>query len=136
MKNLDIILAASGPEASVSTSDILGVVVVGFLFVMVVLSLLAMVTSFIGAIFSRQAAKDAEKAAAYLAANPPVPAPVVPPTHDRLSIDEDPAFVAVLAAAIHSVIGDRPHRVVSIRPGAPGWAEEGRREIFSSHRVH
>jgi hypothetical protein len=48
---------------------------------------------------------------------------------------EDPALVAVIAAAVHSVIGDRAHRIVSIRPGGPGWAQEGRRQIFSSHRV-
>ncbi|MFW6217492.1 MAG: OadG family protein, partial [Verrucomicrobiota bacterium] len=48
---------------------------------------------------------------------------------------DDPRRVAVIAAAVHSVIGDRPHRVVSIRSTGPGWAQEGRRQIFSSHRV-
>jgi hypothetical protein len=43
--------------------------------------------------------------------------------------------LAVVAAAVHSVIGDRPHRVVSVRSTGAGWAQEGRRQIFSSHRV-
>ena len=133
MKNLDIILAASGPEASVSTSDTVGIVVVGFLFVMVVLSVLSMVTATIGVVFKRQAAKDAAKEAARVAALPPAPVPVA--ASEEVDADTDPALLAVVAAAIHSVIGDRAHRVVSIRQGAPGWAQEGRREIFSSHRV-
>jgi sodium pump decarboxylase gamma subunit len=133
MKNLDMILAVTGPEASVSHPDTLGVVVVGFLFVMVVLSLLAMVTAAIGAVFSRQAARAAKKVAASLAAKPT--ALVAVATDDSNDIDEDPVIIAVLAAAVHTVIGDRPHRVVSMRQGGPGWAQEGRREIFSSHRV-
>jgi hypothetical protein len=32
-------------------------------------------------------------------------------------------------------MGDRAHRVVSVRSTGPGWAQEGRRQIFSSHRV-
>jgi len=48
---------------------------------------------------------------------------------------DDPALMAVVAAAVHTVIGDRPHRVVSVRSSGPGWAQEGRRQIFSSHRV-
>jgi Na+-transporting methylmalonyl-CoA/oxaloacetate decarboxylase gamma subunit len=133
MKNLDIILAASGPEASVSTSDTLGIVVVGFLFVMVVLSLLSIVTAIIGTFFKAHATREAAKEAARIAALPPVPEVVAP--CDLLNLDSNPAIFAVVAAAVHAVIGDRPHRVVSIREGAPGWAQEGRREIFSSHRV-
>ena len=116
------------------------IVVVGFAFVMVVLVLLALVTASIGAVFRRYDAKitakaEAAVAAAVAAANlAPKPAPVASP--EAISCeDEDPALMAVLAAAVHSVIGDRAHRIVSIRPGGPGWAQEGRRQIFSSHRV-
>ena len=49
--------------------------------------------------------------------------------------EDDPAIMAVVAAAVHTVLGDRPHRVVSVRTSGPGWAQEGRRQIFSSHRV-
>jgi Na+-transporting methylmalonyl-CoA/oxaloacetate decarboxylase gamma subunit len=140
MNNLDLILAVSGPAAEVQSSETMEIVVVGFAFVMVVLVLLALVTASIGAVFRRYDAKitakaEAAVAAAVAAANlAPKPAPVASP--EAISCeDEDPALMAVLAAAVHSVIGDRAHRIVSIRPGGPGWAQEGRRQIFSSHRV-
>jgi Na+-transporting methylmalonyl-CoA/oxaloacetate decarboxylase gamma subunit len=137
MKNLDIMLAQVGPEAPVSaSSDTLGVVVVGFLFVMIVLAVLSAVTTIIGVFFIRQAARDAAKAATaaeLAAAQAPAPAMIAP--EDALILDDDPAMTAVIAAAVHSVIGDRAHRIVSIRSGGPGWAQEGRRQIFSSHRV-
>jgi Na+-transporting methylmalonyl-CoA/oxaloacetate decarboxylase gamma subunit len=133
MNNLDLILAVSGPESHAQTSGTLEIVGVGFIFVMVVLALLAMVTAALGAIFIRFDAKAAAKAAAIAAE-----AAALAPTADPEALDydkEDPALVAVIAAAVHSVIGDRAHRIVSIRPGGPGWAQEGRRQIFSSHRV-
>ncbi len=135
MNNLDLILAVSGPEAHAQTSGTLEIVGVGFIFVMVVLALLALVTAAIGAVFIRFDAKAAAKAAvaaAEAAALAP-PAPTADP--EALNYEEDPALVAVIAAAVHSVIGDRAHRIVSIRPGGPGWAQEGRRQIFSSHQV-
>jgi Na+-transporting methylmalonyl-CoA/oxaloacetate decarboxylase gamma subunit len=136
MNNLDLILAVSGPEASVQTSGTLEIVGVGFIFVMVVLALLAMVTAAIGAVFIRFDAKAAAKAAVAAAEAAALAPPV--PTADPEALDydkEDPALVAVIAAAVHSVIGDRAHRIVSVRPGGPGWAQEGRRQIFSSHQV-
>lgn len=150
MNNLDIILAVSGPEAQSNASGTLEVVGVGFTFVMVVLALLAMVTALLGAVFSRADAKAAAKsaalaaeaaakiaamgasAAAPAAAATPAAAPASTPEANN---QEDPAILAVVAAAVHSVIGDRAHRIVSVRPGGPGWAQEGRRQIFSSHRV-
>jgi Na+-transporting methylmalonyl-CoA/oxaloacetate decarboxylase gamma subunit len=137
MSHLNIILAeVSTKSPTVGDSQTLEIVIVGFLFVMFVLCALSAVTSTIGAFFARQAAREAAHAAELAAeaakraeAAPPVVAPVKTPE------GEDPAFVAVIAAAVHSVIGDRAHRIVSIRPGGPGWAQEGRRQIFSSHRV-
>jgi Na+-transporting methylmalonyl-CoA/oxaloacetate decarboxylase gamma subunit len=136
MNNLDLILAVSGPEVPANASGTLEIVGVGFIFVMVVLALLAMVTSALGAIFSRVDARAAAKSAviaAEAAAKIAAMAPAAPVASD--DDQEDSALVAVLAAAVHSVIGDRAHRIVSIRPGGPGWAQEGRRQIFSSHRV-
>jgi Na+-transporting methylmalonyl-CoA/oxaloacetate decarboxylase gamma subunit len=117
-----------------------GVVVVGFLFVIIVLALLASVTALMGVFFTKQAAYSAERAAkaaqkaaeasgatqGTAAASSPAPAP---------ASDDDPVLTAVIAAAVHTVMGDRPHRVVSVRSSGPGWAQEGRRQIFSSHRV-
>ena len=129
---------AAAPPAPSTTS----VVIVGFLFVMIVLALLAAVTSAIGAVFIKQAAREAAKAAeaAQKAAEakqapadiPATAASIAPAVEGE---GEDPAILAVVAAAVHTVIGDRPHRVVSVRSAGPGWAQEGRRQIFSSHRV-
>lgn len=117
-----------------------GIVVVGFLFAVIVLALLSALTAAMGAWFTKQAADSAAKAAAssqavaeaskgasasLAAAGPSGPG----------NDEDDPATIAVIAAAVHTAIGDRSHRVVSIRSAGPGWAQEGRRQIFSSHRV-
>jgi len=117
-----------------------GVVVVGFLFVVVVLALLAAVTSAMGAWFSKMAAADAAKAAKAAQSTAEANSKSSPPASVNAqgaaaSEGDDPALMAVVAAAVHTVIGDRPHRVVSVRSSGPGWAQEGRRQIFSSHRV-
>jgi Na+-transporting methylmalonyl-CoA/oxaloacetate decarboxylase gamma subunit len=143
MNKLDIILAASGPEAAAASSGTFEVVGVGFTFVMVVLALLAAVTAAIGALFvsfdAKKTAQAALKAAQATSAAPgPAPVPVAAAKvsePQKADSDDDPVLAAVIAAAVHSVIGDRAHRIVSIRPGGPGWAQEGRRQIFSSHRV-
>jgi Na+-transporting methylmalonyl-CoA/oxaloacetate decarboxylase gamma subunit len=121
MNNLDFILVVSGPEVSANTSGTLEIVGVGFIFVMVVLALLAMVTSAIGAIFIRFEAIAAAKAAKAATA-----AVALAPTSELEALDheEDPALMAVIAAAVHSVVGDRAHRIVSIRPGGSGAAQK------------
>ncbi|PXA04043.1 hypothetical protein DDZ13_08340 [Coraliomargarita sinensis] len=133
--------ASAGPKPG-------GVVIVGFLFVVIVLALLASVTSAIGAWFTKQAAKNAAQAAAAAkstaeafsqsasAGSASSAATEDSATGDKTDTEtDDSALMAVIAAAVHTVIGDRPHRVVSIRSSGPGWAQEGRRQIFSSHRV-
>jgi|TARA_B110000908_G_scaffold137646_1_gene163356 sodium pump decarboxylase gamma subunit len=120
MNNLDFILVVSGPEVSANTPGTLEIVGVGFIFVMVVLALLAMVTSAIGAIFIRFDAKAAAKSATAAAAL--APTPTLP---EALDDEPDPALIAVITAAVHSVIGDRAHRIVSIRPGGSGAAQKG-----------
>ncbi len=132
--------AAALPDAPSTVS----VVVVGFLFVILVLALLAAVTSAIGAFFIKSAARDAAKAA--VAAEKAAEASARAAGHATLADApavsrqtdadaEDPALLAVIAAAVHMVIGDRAHRVISVRSAGPGWAQEGRRQIFSSHRM-
>ena len=123
MNNLDFILVVSGPEVSANTPGTLEIVGVGFIFVMVVLALLAMVTSAIGAIFIRFDAKAAAKSAtATAAAAALAPTPTLP---EALDDEPDPALIAVITAAVHSVIGDRAHRIVSIRPGGSGAVQKG-----------
>ena len=133
-------------EVSGSAGSSTGIIVIGFLFVMIVLATLAAVTSTIGAIFSRKAANDARKAleraqnkAQPNAETAVTPRPETAPTKQvqptEAVPEDDPVLLAVIAAAVHTVIGQRPHRVISIRTGGPGWAQEGRRQIFSSHRT-
>ncbi len=128
-------VSVAAPHEAPSTAS---VVIVGFMFVMIVLALLAAITSAIGAFFIKQAAREAAKAAeaAQKAAEASPATSEAAPAPAATSADgEDPAILAVVAAAVHSVIGDRAHRVVSVRTTGPGWAQEGRRQIFSSHRV-
>ena len=122
MNNLDFILVVSGPEVSANTPGTLEIVGVGFIFVMVVLALLARVTSAIGAIFIRFDAKAAAKSATAAATAALAPTPTLP---EALDDEQDPALIAVITAAVHSVIGDRAHRIVSIRPGGSGAAQKG-----------
>lgn len=122
MNNLDFILVVSGPEVSANTPGTLEIVGVGFIFVMVVLALLAMVTSAIGAIFIRFDAKAAAKSATAAATAALAPTPTLP---EALDDEQDPVLIAVITAAVHSVIGDRAHRIVSIRPGGSGAAQKG-----------
>jgi len=75
------------------------------------------------------------------------PNPVAPPVRAAAapSVEPQPAdhrLLAVIAAATHEALG-RPHRILSVAPAAPPsveylmqqWSMEGRRAIYSSHRV-
>lgn len=132
MPLIQITFAQTGiTRAAVVETSTANVVIVGFLFVMIVLSALTAMTFLLGAIFSRLASRATEIQKTTLAlANPP-DANTPAETLD----EEDPAIIAVIAAAVHSVVGDRAHRIISVRSSGPGWAQEGRRQIFSSHRV-
>ena len=47
-----------------------------------------------------------------------------------------PGSIAAAIAAAITITIDRPYRILSIQPSVDaGWAREGRRDIFSSHRV-
>lgn len=102
------------------------IVTIGFLFVMIVLAALAVVTAIIGLFFSRSAASHSAERATV---------PVIKAASAASSMAADPALLAVIAGAVHASIGDRPHRLVSIDRDGQEWAQEGRRQIFSSHRV-
>lgn len=49
--------------------------------------------------------------------------------------DERRRVTAVIAAAVHNALGGQRHRIIRIEPVGHGWAQEGRRDIFSSHRI-
>lgn len=44
-------------------------------------------------------------------------------------------LAALITAAVHVTLAGRAHRIVRIEPASNGWAREGRRETFSSHRI-
>ena len=121
MSHLFIFAASEAPSA-------VSLVITGFLFVVVILSLLAVLTWAGGKFF---AARDAAK--------PPLTKETVKPP--KVAASPAPAesegdhLTAVITAAIHIALQDRKFRVRSIRRMAPGWAQEGRRQIFSSHRL-
>lgn len=59
----------------------------------------------------------------------------ITPVNGTAAAAEDELLMPVIAAAVYCVIGERPHRILTVRATPPGWAQEGRRQIFSSHRV-
>ena len=141
-------LTILGAVEAGTADSVSSIVVIGFSFVLLVLAVLAAVTAVMGMVFAKRAARDAEKAAEKAqvtldkanaaAAAKPAAAPAVaskPVAAAPADSADDEAIFAVISAAVHTVIGDRAHRIVSIRGAGPGWAQEGRRQIFSSHRV-
>jgi sodium pump decarboxylase gamma subunit len=115
------------PLAALENPDAMHLVAIGFLFVIAILSLLALLTFLGGRLFVAKAAH---------APAPPPPAPHPSAAEARSQKEEaDNQITAVVTAAIHVALQDRRFRVRSIRRTAPGWAQEGRRQIFSSHRL-
>lgn len=105
----------------------------GFVFVLVVLSVLALVTQIIGRLFIASLGHH-ERKRPLTATAPAMPDPKKASSEEGQTDDDE--LVAIISAAVHAVISE-PHRVISIRPslGGSGWAAEGRRDISSSHRV-
>ena len=113
------------------------IVLVGFLFVFCVLVVLTLATSIMGKIFARMPVKEVlvpAKAATKKTYEQSKPSPATV-ANDSNSEENDPRYIAVIAAAIHCALDGRKHRIVSIRSGNSNWAAEGRRQIFSSHNV-
>lgn len=46
-----------------------------------------------------------------------------------------PVILAVIAAAIHASYGSNLRIVTVVPMQDPDWAREGRRDIFTSHRI-
>lgn len=84
------------------------VVVIGFLFVLLVLSALGIVTALLGQIF--QAVDRKDKATAEVQAIEQA-VPVVSTASHGLPKDVQ----AVIVAAVHTALEDRPHRIVRVK---------------------
>lgn len=98
----------------------------GLIVVFTALCSIWVVLEITGAFFRRRAAA-------------PAPAPAAAPvaTPSTAGQDPSPEIVAAITAAVHVTLGARNVRITAIAPAStsPDWAREGRREIFSSHRV-
>lgn len=120
---LPLASAATGVGGVANIGEILW----GFLFVVVVLALLALITGILGKIFvaNNPSEPETKRVARASAAAAPLP-----------EAEIEGEIVALITAAVHTVITE-PHKIVSIRPGrgTGGWAQEGRRDISGSHRV-
>lgn len=117
-----------GPDASIY--DHLELVIFGFGWVMITLMILSMGI----VVVSKLVASDKPTAKSAPAAAPAAaPAPTASGASD--SHGKIPAHhLAAIAAAVFTTLGSAS-RVVSIRTAAHGWAQEGRRQHFQSHRV-
>lgn len=112
-------------------SDSITFIIVGFTLVLIVLALIYLVCEIIGATFKLSVKPAAAPAAAVAVDTPGTP----PKAPEKSPEDNDPRLVAVIAAAVHTVIR-QPHRVVAIRAlRHDEWAREGRRQIFDSHKL-
>ena len=112
-------------------------IVAGFAFVLIVLAILSIVTSVIGALCTRliKDPKLEQKTKARAQSSQPTPAATKQVAGIKADEDIPEHIIALIATATHIALEGRPQRIVSIRGSGQGWAQEGRREIFSSHRV-
>lgn len=116
--------------------ETLGYQAVGLIVVFTALGLIWIMLETMGAWFRRLAARPAKLAVApaITAAAPAAPSEAL--AKDGPSQSEPPVAV-IIAAAVHTVMRGRRHRIVSITtaPEHQAWSVEGRRHIFSSHKV-
>lgn len=115
-------------------SDALNFILTGLMLVIGALLILSGLIAATGKVFKLREAEQLRKrhlrkvAVANPLAELPPPVAATPDTGP-------PALAAVIAAAVHVALEGHPHRVIHIESAGVGWAREGRREIFSSHRV-
>ena len=118
-----LLLLARLPDKA-SLTELLQFQLTGLVVVFTALCSIWILLEIIGGFFKRHAANAP--------APVPAPAPAVPANAALPA-----TTVAAIAAAVYITLDGKPHRITSIKPAAPsgGWASEGRREHFSSHRV-
>lgn len=104
----------------------------GLVVVFVALGSIWGLTELTGSFFKRAAARAPQAAPVSAAVSTPASPPPAATTPDETS----PEILAVIAAAIHASI-DGPLRIHSVTPieHPRDWAQEGRRQIFASHKV-
>ena len=115
-------------------ADALNFILTGFFLVIGALLVLSGLISAIGSSFKAKDAKVARHRKMPAPA-PPRPDSRLPDKNESTGGEEPVPLAAIIAAAVHVALDGQAHRVVHIEPVGVGWAREGRREIFSSHRV-
>lgn len=110
-----------------------GFQLVGLIVVFTALGLIWMMLEITGAWFRHLAASLKNKPAIIA---PGSTSAVAPPPAPAANTDEAHLPV-IIAAAVHSMLQGRRHRIVAITtaPEHQAWSVEGRRHIFSSHKV-
>lgn len=102
--------------------------VVGFLIVMTVLASIWLVLRIVGFFFVRRTVEDTRQ----------VPSTAPPPSPGIAAAAPHAETIVVITAAVHTVL-EGPYRIVSIsehlQEHLGAWSIEGRRQIFSSHKV-
>ena len=69
---------------------------------------------------------------------PPAPARVPAQAAAAEATDSSaitPEIVAVIAAAVATIAGKQPVRIVSIKPMSTSWERAGRQSVLTSHRI-
>lgn len=107
---------------------------VGFVMVMIVLGSLAFLCVAVSRIIRLLETMQGRPATPAPAAAAPVPVAPAPVPVAPAPVGPSPELVAAIAAAVAVTVREA-HRIIAIQPSAEGWASEGRRAIFSSHRV-
>jgi len=102
--------------------------IAGFAFVLFVLSLLWMVIEGVGSFFRSRDGKQSKETAK---SSPTVVPVMTYPPSDGLPEEE----LVVIASAVALMLGQRKHRLVSIRSSGTDWSREGRRQLLQSHKI-
>lgn len=112
---------------------------VGMVVVFAALILIAIVVSLVGKIMVAREKKLKEKETATFAALAAIPANTPAPQATPAATTQNgltPELVAVIAAAVDTVLDGQSHRILDIRQSAAtAWGLSGRTEIYASHRI-
>lgn len=112
---------------------------VGMVVVFAALILIAIVVSLVGKVMVAREKRLKEKEAATFAALAAIPANTPAPQATPAATTQNgltPELVAVIAAAVDTVLDGQSHRILDIRQSAAtAWGLSGRTEIYASHRI-
>ena len=110
----------------------------GMLMVLATLAFLWGVCAFTATII-KLLLREPKTAAAPVSTAPVAAAPVAAPAVAQTPAPETsgiaPEIVAVIAAAVATVTGNQPVRIVSIKPMSTSWERAGRQSVLTSHRI-